>query len=518
MFHGQGRGRVRNAEDAAFNLGGPSKRTRDKRRGGYTTTSGVSKDLHLAFITLANISNVPPFLETESVKVIGVAMENDGTPLKPGIQFDERMKKNVGLKQDVGIKFVRDNPNPTSQFLRESILTEANVSFITSLCNNLSMPVAVSYLTKSGKTGEDMQNFFLQQVRILQVCKACLERMPANYNTIQLLPEGICHSLCEECLENSKVCSSCAEQKQPSHIPCLRACQRCTDSGEQCLRCAVLVLTTDCEEGNKKAMELILKMQEERRIEPALRYLVFFPDSVHVGQSLKYSFCNWFIILRGERGYLAIVQTLRDDSNSSIRKRLRRLLRAGDVQNKDRMAVDPLLRLSSDDVINTLRDVTYVVHQMVPEKYRFSETNKAGMFPHPVAIACGQHGKLLFIDFDPMKRNSRLVEADFHNPVRIKVLKAALPDVRTLCYINSVGAVVLCEHGSGSLHVIDLEDKIKLKSTRLRDRETVVAELEKRTLSCTGTVKQLRDRLESHLQKERVSLTKGKVEVPKLFP
>ena len=153
MFHGQGRGGVRNAEDAAFNLGGPSKRTRDKRRGGYTTTSGVLKDLHLAFITLANedISNVPPFLETESVKVIGVAMENDGTPLKPGIQSDERMEKNVGLKQDVGIKFVRDNPNPTSQFLRESILTEANVSFITSLCNNLSMPVAVSYLTKSGK-------------------------------------------------------------------------------------------------------------------------------------------------------------------------------------------------------------------------------------------------------------------------------------------------------------------------------------------------------------------------------
>ena len=162
MFHGQGRGGVRNAEDAAFNLGGPSKRTRDKRRGGYTTTSGTLKDLHLAFITLANedMSNVPPFLETESVKVIGVAMENDGTPLKPGIQFDERMNKNVGLKQDVGIKFVRDNPNPTSQFLRESILTEANVSFITSLCNNLSMPVAVSYLTKSGKTGEDISEKF----------------------------------------------------------------------------------------------------------------------------------------------------------------------------------------------------------------------------------------------------------------------------------------------------------------------------------------------------------------------
>lgn len=64
-----------------------------------------------------------------------------------------------------------------------------------------------------------MKNFFLQQVRILQVCKACLERMPANDNTIQLLPEGICHSLCEECLENSKVCASCAEQSSQATYP-----------------------------------------------------------------------------------------------------------------------------------------------------------------------------------------------------------------------------------------------------------------------------------------------------------
>ncbi|KAJ7386116.1 hypothetical protein OS493_012460 [Desmophyllum pertusum] len=275
MFHGQGRGGIRNAEDAACNLGGPSKRTQDKKRGGYTTKSGVLKDLHLAFITLANenTSNVPPFIETESVKVIGVAMENDGTPLKPGIQFDDRMKTNVGLKQEVDIKFVRDNPN--LRILRGNIITEANVSFITSLCNNLSMPIAVYYLTKSGKTGEDMKDFFLEQVKILQVCKACLERIPSDNHTVQLPPEDLCCSVCEECLQNGKVCDTCAERKQPSHIPSLRACKRCYDAGQQCVRCAVLVLTTDCEEGNKKAMELISKMQEERSIDPALQYLVF---------------------------------------------------------------------------------------------------------------------------------------------------------------------------------------------------------------------------------------------------
>ena len=63
-------------------------------------------------------SKVQPFLETDAVKVIGVVLENDGTALKPGIQFDDRVKKNVGLKQEVDLKFVKENPNPTPEFLK----------------------------------------------------------------------------------------------------------------------------------------------------------------------------------------------------------------------------------------------------------------------------------------------------------------------------------------------------------------------------------------------------------------
>ena len=133
MYHGRGRGGKKKAEGATFDLAGPSKRTCDKLRGGYTTKSGVLKDLQLAFMTLATdqTSNVQPLLETDAVKVIGVALENDGTALKPGIQFDDRVKKNVGLNQGVDLKFVKDNPNPTPEFLKTNILTEANVSFVT---------------------------------------------------------------------------------------------------------------------------------------------------------------------------------------------------------------------------------------------------------------------------------------------------------------------------------------------------------------------------------------------------
>ena len=78
-------------------------------------------------------------------------------------------------------------------------------------------------------------------------------------------------------------------KNQPSHIPSLRACKRCLHAGDQCIHCIVFIRTTDCEEGNKKAMELIAKLQEDQLIDPTLQYLVFCPDGVHVGNSSK---CN----------------------------------------------------------------------------------------------------------------------------------------------------------------------------------------------------------------------------------
>ena len=41
-------------------------------------------------------------------------------------------------------------------------------------------------------------------------------------------------------------------------------------------------------------------------------------------------------------------------------------------------------------ILDTLKEVNKVVHQLIPEKYRFSENNQAGMFPHPIAITCSQ--------------------------------------------------------------------------------------------------------------------------------
>ena len=51
MFHGTGRGGIKKPEEANPNLGEPSKTTRQKMKGGYTSASGVLKDMHLGFLT-----------------------------------------------------------------------------------------------------------------------------------------------------------------------------------------------------------------------------------------------------------------------------------------------------------------------------------------------------------------------------------------------------------------------------------------------------------------------------------
>ena len=97
-----------------------------------------------------------------------------------------------------------------------------------------------------------MTDFFFEQAKILQICKASLEMVRSDDNTVPPCAVKDCMSSCRACLDDGKPCPECAEQNQLSHIPSLRACKRCLDAGKQCIRCIVLILSTDYEEGNKR--------------------------------------------------------------------------------------------------------------------------------------------------------------------------------------------------------------------------------------------------------------------------
>ena len=168
-----------------------------------------------------------------------------------------------------------------------------------------------------------------------------------------------------------------------------------------------------------------------------------------------------------------------------------------------KMNVDSIIRLRAPEVLTTLDNINYVVHQLIPEKYRFSDSNNSGMFPHPIATYFGKHGKLLFLDLNPVKNTTRIVEADLHNPVCLKVIKAEISESRSLCYLNDTGTAVICCHKDGIIQVVDMEDRVKLKVSRLRDRTSLIKELEKREKSYTGTMNNLKERLQARLVKER---------------
>lgn len=324
MWHGCGSGGVFNPESAKLNLGGPGRTTRLKHSSGYTTASGVIKPWLDSFLTLAvdPSVDVKPLVDSPIVKVIGTAMENDGTALKPAIQYDEKQQINVGLKMTADIEFVKANPVPKSEFLKENVVTEANVTYLSTTDNGVAMPVSVTYKPKAGKTGEEMKEQFLNEVELLQTCHCCIKAAVTSRHILDKPATAICKSACQACIESASVCDACLTQGQISHVPSLRACQRCLKENVQCCRAVVLVLASDCESGNKRAFELISQSKADGTLPPQFIF-VCLPDAVHVGKSLKCSFANWMLMLDEERACLSMLHTIRD-SDPELKKLLPR--------------------------------------------------------------------------------------------------------------------------------------------------------------------------------------------------
>ena len=157
-FFGTGRGSVKQFTTFAdFNLCGPSLNASMRCKAGYTTESGVIKPHLQSFLSFTSHpkADINYFLRTEKVKVIGISQAMDGTALKPGLEFDSRQKRIIGLSNRVDRKFVDDHPNPDPEEIRKKLVTNAEVTFITSIDNSSTMPVGVHYLPKS-VSGEEV--------------------------------------------------------------------------------------------------------------------------------------------------------------------------------------------------------------------------------------------------------------------------------------------------------------------------------------------------------------------------
>ena len=144
-----------------------------------------------------------------------------------------------------------------------------------------------------------------------------------------------------------------------------------------------------------------------------------------------------------------MLYALRNENN-----RLKKLLTLECVRNKDRIAVDPIIRITRQPILDALQAVGSMVYTVIPEKLRMWDSNKPGMYPHPAAITGGELGHLLVIDFDIEKKTSRLVDARLHSPVDVKVIKEDLEVVHSVAYTDRVAFMPDKNSGKLCYHAI----------------------------------------------------------------
>lgn len=498
--HGSGKGGVKNFTFSDANLGGPSDNALRKIQSGYTPYTGVIKDLLEAFLAIVFEGPSPslPIISTSHIKTVTCAIAIDGTALKPGIQFDDHLKVCVGLKNPVDLTFVKDHPNMSPDELKADFVTEAVPYILTSMDMKNSMPVAVDYETKS-KTGVQVKNTIVERIRTVQICRNCCHSAKTNNLILRAadLGQEYCFAHCDLCWSIKKVCQACEIQGQTSHIPALRACKKCLDRGLKCEKVAVVVVTTDCEESNKQALTQLHYDVINERAPPDLHLLVAMPDIVHVGKSLKCSWSNWILWFNGARSTLAVLYNLRRESEPELRVKLKKLLTEESVRNKDRMAVEPIILLTTPELLELLTSIKLAVYTLVPEKYRMWRSNRPGMYPHPVYVVCGAFGTLLVIDYDPMKETSKLLQVRLHSPADVEVLVENLEGAKTLAY---AGGVAYClERKKKHIHYTAMEKIVKLKISSFKKKEDVQSKLRDFGLSTDGTVATLKERLKDHL-------------------
>lgn len=419
------------------------------------------------------------------------------TALKFEFEFDSRLKENVGLKTPVNIHYVKVNPSPSPEFLKENIVTEAIVSSLTSLDNYCSLPVAVDYSTQSGKTGEAMADLFKGHIKTLQSCELCLKQAKHRRHIITY-EEINCTSFCEECYQSKAVCGECKLLGQVSHIPSLRFCDSCRDRNAGCVRRVVMVVCSDCESGNKTAFETIKAKIEAGTEDPDLAFLSILPDCPHVGKSIKAAFSNWWLKCKGERINLGLIRTLRNRSEKTTMDRFRKLLPKNDhVKNKDRQDPSAVLALTTSKLTDELKNAGYVCHTIIPELDKYSADNQTGMYPSPISVGVPSYGWISFLSFDVKSSTSTLFKARLHSPVdKVTAIANNLKARHMQC---SDGTIFLASD-SGPIKAVQFVKGSVSMVVKQKKKEDLVKLADRLHVPSTGTIAEITDRLQRYSQ------------------
>ena len=148
------------------------------------------------------------FVNNEVVEVYHALFSNDGTALKPSIQFDKDRNVNFGLKNhEMTLEQCQSKPFLEKKLLREKLTCE---SVGTSLNNDVCLPVAVPYCSKVGKSSDNIKETFFDQIRLIQMCENCIVRTKDENMVLTKSNFLVCESCCDNCFTSDAISESCS--------------------------------------------------------------------------------------------------------------------------------------------------------------------------------------------------------------------------------------------------------------------------------------------------------------------
>ena len=135
------------------NLRGPSQHVSNRCKAGYTTDSGIIKPHLQSFHVFSSHpkADINYLVSSDQVQVIGVSLAMDGTALKPGLEFDTRQKRIIGLTYKVDWNYVCNDPVPKPEEMKANLITSAEVTFMTTAprCQLVSITIQSQYLERT---------------------------------------------------------------------------------------------------------------------------------------------------------------------------------------------------------------------------------------------------------------------------------------------------------------------------------------------------------------------------------
>ena len=481
-----------------LNYGGPSTYALRKYRPGRTPISGIVKQLLLSAQTLhPKVSSV--CVTTNLSVLCGTTLQIDGTMCRAGLVFDDHIEQVIGLDIPLTFKDLEEMDfKVKGEFLKEHLVQEVDVIYLSSLDGKVQFAIGYLLQAGTGKTGKALLKQYSEVVRLSSVCEACVKSSPSHLNTIKNTVIKKCNSFCEICWNTKVVCKTCKNLGRKTIYPQLEACFLCLQNGITCVKNTVFVVALDCYSGNRYLIEEIKSQRAKNQLDPYLWFTEFIGEIVHLLKTLKSSFSNWMLLgLEGSLINLVLLRTLRDDnSNTEVARLLRGVLKKQSVVNKDRQDTDVLIELR--DAVPVLEAISvidpHVVHQVVPERFRFEPTNKAGSIGRVVGIQPAQIGFVLILS-EGEKDGQEFHLLKLHNPGQLSLIKKI--DQKTSCLVASEGVFLYSTIEGLHHHELQKGTVIPKIPTSKKNLQQMCSEF---SLSNEGNVNDLKKRLKQEMK------------------